>query len=549
MWRSCWGQVVAPSSSAVRNERKVDPVRNRIEIILAVSIVFLGVSPGLANADDPVGSCCGPDGSCTVTTQAACPAESGPWWWEGGTCEPNPCQPLHAAFVLRPPALSDPYGPGSVVAGDFNKDDHLDLAVNNHQAPTVSIFLGNGDGTFRPPTDYPCVNNSWTIESADLDHDGNTDLIVSEGSAIAVLLGRGDGTFGPPHEYPLLGNLARESALGDLDGDGNLDAVVDQDMGAGSGAYSIFTGNGDGTFSDADTLVDTIGGAPALADLNGDGKLDLVIGGAWWTNTLHIYLGQGDGTFSGPDTLEAADNFPLYPALADVNNDTNVDIIVPTIYADSVGVFLGNGDGTFQIRSDFPTAPSPVVPILADLRLEGHLDLMTINQGHSNSLSVLLGAGTDTLFRAPTNLGLGEYPGRPALGDFNEDDCPDLAIPCQTSDYVLVMLNAICPTSGVGTQLPYGALHWLAASPNPSHGNVKLVYDIGTDRPETVRISAYDISGRLVRSLVDAPEASGPHALTWAGEDSQGRQIGSGVYFVRAVLGGRTYSTRVVIMR
>ncbi len=137
-------------------------------------------------------------------------------------------------------------GPRSVAIGDLNGDGKLDLAVANDSTNTVSVLLGDGDGTFKTKRDYDTGSDPSSIAIGDLNGDGKPDLAVAnEGSAtVSVLLGNGDGTFGAKTDYDT-GIAPYSVAIGDLNGDGKPDLGVANE---GSATVSVLLGNGNGTF-------------------------------------------------------------------------------------------------------------------------------------------------------------------------------------------------------------------------------------------------------------------------------------------------------------
>ena len=189
-------------------------------------------------------------------------------------------------------AVSYPTGPAplSLVVADFNRDGNLDLAVANTKTRenSVSVLLGNGDGTFQTQKKYSTAGpNNYTVASADLNGDGFPDLVASGrfgSSAAVVLLGAGDGTFLPGVKYRT-GNEPATLTLADLNGDGNPDIVVDNSL---DGTISVLLGRGNGTFQSQMTFPGAFGGQFAVADLNDDGKIDLISadGGPFFT----VYL-------------------------------------------------------------------------------------------------------------------------------------------------------------------------------------------------------------------------------------------------------------------
>src|SRR6266849_1744029 len=179
-------------------------------------------------------------------------------------------------------------GPSGIVVSDFNGDGKPDLAVVNFGDWTAWVLLGNGDGTFQPAKNIYFASGGgfpWYIAEGDFNGDGKPDLVITNygDNSVSVLLGNGDGTFQAPRTF-LVGIHPGLVAVGDFNGDGKLDLAV-ADYGCSldcsvspSNTVMVFLGNGDGTFRPASQL--TVGNGPAgvaVGDFNGDGKLDLAV--------------------------------------------------------------------------------------------------------------------------------------------------------------------------------------------------------------------------------------------------------------------------------
>ena len=339
--------------------------------------------------------------------------------------------------------------PSGVATGDFNGDGKLDLAVANANDGTVSILLGNGDGTFQPAINY-AVGGAFSIAVADFNGDGKPDLAVSlqtESGGVAVLLGKGDGTF-QPAAYYAADSDSQSVAVGDFNADGNLDLVVSN---YNAFTVSVLLGNGDGTFrAPTNYRVGSSPRAVVVADFNGDGKLDLATANQD-SGTVSVLLGNGDGSFQGAVNYPCG-NYPQSIATADLNGDGTPDLVVANQNGLDIGVMLGNGDGTFQAPVHYPVPSRPQRITLADLNGDGKLDLAVGYYACSdnnpppcsnNTFGVSLGNG-DGSFQAPANFVGGTFfDTAPAFvaADFNGDGRMDLAEPLSSGHTISVLLQ------------------------------------------------------------------------------------------------------------
>ncbi len=338
-------------------------------------------------------------------------------------------------------------GTKAVAVGDFNGDGILDLAAANagpdfsYTGSSLSVLLGNGDGTYQAPVNYDVGMDPTAVAVADFNGDGKADLVATtygvQGAAgVNILLGRGDGTFAAPVKYAILGG-AESVAVGDLNGDGVPDIVAGS-IQTNDGGASVLLGAGDGSF--AAPVTYGVGSSPfavALADVNGDGAADLItadFGFNFSGGNISVVLGNGDGTFrigvSYPVTAQ-----PNTVTVRDLTGDGIPDVVTSSLVArGGVSVLLGNGDGTYRPATFYDTDQPPVSLVVADVNGDGIPDIVTVGSNNflqPGTVSVLLGNGDGT-FRPAVSFAAGSPPGALLAADFNGDGKTDLAIGSST---------------------------------------------------------------------------------------------------------------------
>jgi FG-GAP-like repeat/Abnormal spindle-like microcephaly-assoc'd, ASPM-SPD-2-Hydin len=373
--------------------------------------------------------------------------------------------------------------PTQVVVADVNGDGKPDLIVANDCASgsspcegaegLVAVLLGNGNGTFQTAVTYDSGGaNATSLAVADVNGDGYPDLIVTNycvsttscaNGTVAVLLNKGNGTFQPAVTYNSGGIGASSVAVGSLRGNGTLDLIVANCAGLGNanGVIGVLLGNGNGTFQSA-VPYNAGGLAPgpvAVADLRSDGMLDVIVAtgstylGGVNTAEVGVLLGNGDGTLQSVVLYDTGGYDAAGLAVADVNGDGKPDILATNYCGPdhtcsnggdgSVGVLLGNGDGTFQTAVTYDSGGGGAGAItVAEVNGDSVPDAVVIDgMGPCNIApgapvaAVLLGVGNGT-FAPAINFctGIaGNVPGSVAVADVNGASVPDLLV---TNQYV-----------------------------------------------------------------------------------------------------------------
>ena len=392
-----------------------------------------------------------------------------------------------AAIAVSPPTagagLSAQFGaatnfpcvssPQSLIAADFNHDGKPDIVVAGYG--TVGVLRGLGNGAFGAQTNY-FLSTQHGLAAGDFNNDGNNDLIGLNYSDGSVLLGDGKGNFPARTNLSLYYPAGYPSgmAIADFNGDGKLDLAIADDT---YRYVAIALGRGDGSFVLPTTNYFALTNQPSgvnAVDINGNGRLDLVVSlgeNSTSTNSFCVILNKGDGTFVAPQYYAAGSNGDYHESLelGDFNNDGKLDISVLNYNAKSVTIWLNAGTGNFALAHGYALGFSPTTIAGGDFNGDGKTDLV-IRGGLA--AKVLLGSG-DGSFTVGNQMSVpddvestyGDHHGATkgiVVNDFDGNGTPDLAFVNYSSNAVTIMLNQTPPILQFALLAGYNQITWLA---------------------------------------------------------------------------------------
>lgn len=356
--------------------------------------------------------------------------------------------------------------PDAVAVGDVDGDGFADAVTANNAAGTIDVALGDGGGAFGPRTAVAVGGSPVSVSLADLNGDGRLDAVTADraGGRVGVLLGNGDGAFRVFGSYPV-GAGPQAVVAKDVDGDGIPDLVSAD---AGADTLSVLWGRGDGTFTDR--VVVNVGDEPlavAVADVTGDGRLDLISANKA-AGTVSVVAATGQRVFASASDVDVGeDTFPVSVAVADVNGDGRADVVAGTLTGPHA-VFLRTAAGDFQRAADVPAGGGTYGLIVADLDGDGRADVAATDV-NAGTVGVARGRG-DGSFEDPFTVPVGKGPIYLATADFNADGRPDLVAANSNDSTLGLLLGPFADADSVTVATP------LRSAP-PRHSPILLDLD------------------------------------------------------------------------
>ncbi len=319
--------------------------------------------------------------------------------------------------------------PSAVRIADVNGDGKPDLIATESFSNRVTIAEGNGAGMFSVRASYTTGFFPVATAAGDFDRDGKIDLAVANSDlTLSIIRGLGAGQFVAPFAFDQADEVLRATVLADVNGDGRKDAVVA--LGNQTGILVAY-GNGAGGFGSPKTyLAGRDNSDIAVADFNKDGKADIVVvgGNLQSIGTVKLLLGNATGEFTLSSQDLNAGQTPSTVIAADLNADSNPDLVVGNYNSNNVSIRIGDGKGNFAPAVNIPVGMSPSSIVSGDFNNDGKLDLAVANYGAS-TLSILTGDGLGGF--SVSSVSVAKSPISMTVADFNRDNSLDLAVICR----------------------------------------------------------------------------------------------------------------------
>lgn len=418
------------------------------------------------------------------------------------------------------------YSPWNINGDDLNGDGLVDLFTANRDG-SVSVFLNLGNGIFQTAINISVMSLPYGICSADLDNDGDKDLIIanhnSQGS-ITILINNGTGNFATGPSY-LAGSYGWSVTASDLDIDGRIDIIFSTEISATNYIFhneenllfelqeSHFTGNS------SHQVV--------ASDLNKDGYPDLVVAGGI-SNIVSIMLNRQDGTFGSP-TFYSSGNNVISVIVADFDNDGDKDLAPINYHGCSFLTTFNAGNGSFGPGQSFSYSELPTFGVAADLNRDGWKDLIITRQSYGPNIRIMRNQGSGT-FVLGAELTTGSLPLGVYADDFDNDGDIDIATANLGTSDISILLNLGITGIDPGQSIIPAEYALNQNYPNPFNAKTTIGFDLPRD--SFAKLEIYNILGNRLATLVNEYMPAGHHQVIWSGDKSA-----TGIYYGKLTAG------------
>ncbi|MCP4706188.1 MAG: T9SS type A sorting domain-containing protein [candidate division Zixibacteria bacterium] len=450
-------------------------------------------------------------------------------------------EPLFESFI----GYSVGSYPIGIASADFNGDTNPDVVTANNAASTVSVLLGNGDGSFATRVNYStgASLNPCFVTTGDMDGDGQIDIITGGSMGIVIYYGVGDGTFGTANVYNF-GEQVLDVIVADFDNDTHLDIATSH---AVRDSVGIHINNDDSTY--ATHMVATGNGTVSLAtgNLDADNYVDILVGCS--QGTVWNLKNDQSGSFVPTEVHIGNLSDPASVAITDLNGDNIGDFGVTHAVNDFLFTYLNNGDGTYTIDKSYVLTDNPTNFEFADINNDS-MDDVLICVGSTNEIEIYLNQGS-RVFGLDTAYTVGGTPKGLVFEDFDDDGYSDLVVTSYTTDMAAVLINRLSLILSIdeinsGNNLP-NDFSLEQNYPNPFNPITKIRFSLPVT--SQVKVEVFNILGQSVRDLIDEKLTAGTKEVSWDGLNNSGAEVSSGIYFYKIVTENFEDTKKMVLLK